>query len=115
VTRPRIAVAAEPVALATSLAHVLCSIDADDVVVIDLRDHAGDGGHFDAAIVNEGSPAPVDATVVIELPGSGAGSSPELRVTSHGESWARQFSSTQDLLEALDAHVPADAARHATP
>jgi hypothetical protein len=76
VTRPRIAVAAEPVSLATSLAHVLCSIDADDVVVIDLRDRVAPGGHFDAAIVNEGEQAPVDAAVVIELPGAGAGARP---------------------------------------
>jgi hypothetical protein len=112
VTRPRIAVAAEPVSLATSLAHVLCSIDADDVVVIDMRDRVAPGGHFDAAIVNEGEQAPVDADVVIELPG--AGGAPELRVTAAGVSWAQHFGSADDLLDALDAHVPADTVRHPT-
>jgi hypothetical protein len=116
VTRPRIAVAAEPVSLATSLAHVLCSIDADDVVVIDLRDRVAPGGHFDAAIVNAGEEAPVDAAVVIELPGAGAGAAgtPELRVTAAGVSWAQHFGSADDLLDALDAHVPADTVRHPT-
>jgi hypothetical protein len=116
VTRPRIAVAAEPMSLATSLAHVLRSIDADDVVVIDLRDRAALGGHFDAAIVNEGEEAPVDAAVVIELPGAGTGAAgtPELRVTAAGVSWAQHFASADDLLDVLDAHVPADTVRHPT-
>jgi hypothetical protein len=100
------------VALATSLAHVLSAIDVDDVVVVDLRDPPP--GHFDAAIVNEGAEVFIDAAVVIELPGAGSGATPELRVTAAGVSWAQHFASADDLLDALDAHVPGDAVRHPT-
>lgn len=96
-------------ALATSLAHVLSSIDADDVVVIDLRDRSAPEGRFDAAIVSEGSGTPVDATVVIELPG--AGPHPELRITVDGATSAHDSGSAEDLLDALDELLPVRAPR----